>query len=293
MAKKVKFNITGTADGAANKWAVIGYLGKLKICRFIRPANTELQLFYAEWMPGFFNPVPTDYNESIGTSQIEYSVDTDNKGIPPNVILYGRLHHDNVSTITTYNPTISFVSGATDYEIQAIPGKAGDFRLILKNFGALSGSTNKYIVSGSIKFTSPGTTYHCEVKFEISFINKKETHSGIVRFVTPWDFVFGDMDDAAQLYLCGPGVCDGTEQSIENVTGMPCAMMVLGEDMAEYVADIPLTTKVIDGNDVTGYHMGSELWETDFWAAIKLPNGNWRFGYFAEGAAYDGNILYI
>lgn len=292
MAKKVKFNITGNADDAANKWAVIGYLGKLKICRFIRPANTGLQLFYAEWVPGYFIPAPTDYNAAVGSSQIEYSVDTDNKGVPPDVILYGRIHHDNVSAITAYNPTVSFVGGAPDYEIRAVPGKAGDFRLTLKNFSALSGGTNKRIVSGSIKFTSPDTNYHCEAKFEVSFINKSP--SGMVRFITPVDFTYGDMDNTAQLYLCSPNACDGTEQSMINVAGKGwCALMVLNEDAVEYITDIPITTKVIDGNGTSDYDHGPELYETDFWAAVLLPNGQWRFNYFAVGSVYDGAILNI
>lgn len=299
MAKKVTFTITGDANDAANKWAIIGSPNPLintKLFRFVRPVGSVPGYdFSCEWQMGSTSPTPTSY-EHPRPDRFTCTISGGSDGRLPNSMFFGCIRdggEDVDKPATYYNPVVEFDGTECDTEVQHIPGQDGSFRLILKNLGTMV-YPNTVRYSGRIVFTHPisGTKFYAY--FDVTYTGYKLDYSSRkVRFETALTFASEWMDHVASLWLVGPGF-NGTEVMADAIkSSMPSYDMGVDEDTINYVRELPQSTKLIQGQPGDFYIDNMELWESDFWMIICMPDGSWRMSYSPCGAAYDGQTFYI
>lgn len=194
---------------------------------------------------------------------------------------------------TYYNPVVEFDGAVCDTEIQHIPGQDGNFRLILKNLGTIF-HPNTVRYSGKIIFTHPESGTKFYAYFDVTYTGYKPDYSSrTVRFETAATLVHDWVDRTASLWLVGPGF-DGSEVMANAIkSSMPSYDMGIDEDDVNYIRELPQSTKLIQGQPGNFYIDDTELWETDFWMIIYMPDGSWRISYSPTSVAYDGQIFYI
>ena len=153
MAKKVTFNISGNADDASNKWAIIGLSDKLcnpRLFRFVRPAGEVIPDITTEWM------LPADDNlleyKQPYAGTIECSCTDQYKDFR---FVIRDADADNLKP-SELNPVVIIDPGCPEYdfEVKDLPNDLG--ALHIKSNLKLNG-LNTIHIKGRIQFTIPTT----------------------------------------------------------------------------------------------------------------------------------------